>query len=151
MPKYKLKVNGETKTVNVEADMPLLWVLRENLDLAGTKFGCGKGFCGACSVHVNGSVVRSCQLPVEKVRGKEITTVEGLSKGGELHPLQKAWCELDTPQCGYCQPGQLMAAAALLKQHPDPTDSQIDVAMTNLCRCGSYDRIRRAIHKAAKV
>ncbi len=142
-------VNGSTRTVDVPADMPLLWVLRDVLDLKGTKYGCGIGQCGACTVHLNGTPVRSCQLPTSAVQGAKLTTIEGLSPDGS-HPLQKAWKELDVPQCGYCQAGQLMTAAALLATTPKPTDAQIDTAMNgNLCRCATYARIREGIHKAA--
>lgn len=146
---FKITVNGKSTTVDVPADMPLLWVIREVLNLPGTKFGCGMSICGACTVHVNGEVVRSCVTPIAEVSGKQITTIEGLSPNGS-HPLQKAWMEIDVPQCGYCQAGQIMAAAALLKKTPKPTDAQIDSAMDgNICRCGTYLRIRQAIHKAA--
>ena len=146
---YKLDVNGKTATVDTPADTPLLWVLRDLLDLKGTKFGCGIAQCGACTVHLDGEPVRSCVLPVKQVEGKKITTIEGLSADGS-HPLQKAWCEIDVPQCGYCQAGQIMTAAALLKKNPRPTDADIDAAMAgNLCRCATYLRIRKAIHQAA--
>jgi isoquinoline 1-oxidoreductase subunit alpha len=146
---FKITVNGRAATVDVPADMPLLWVIREVLNLPGTKYGCGMSLCGACTVHVNGEVVRSCVTPIAEVSGKQITTIEGLSANG-THPLQKAWMEVDVPQCGYCQAGQIMAAAALLKKNPKPTDAQIDSAMdANICRCGTYLRIREAIHKAA--
>ena len=145
------KVNGQARTVNVPADMPLLWVLRDELDLKGTKFGCGIGQCGACTVHVNGTPTRSCRRAVSTVAGAEVSTIEGLSPDGEgSHPLQVAWRELDVPQCGYCQAGQLMSAAALLKRSPKPSDEEIDAAMSgNLCRCATYLRIRQAIHAAA--
>ena len=147
--KYTFRLNGKSTTVDAPSDMPLLWVLRDSLDLKGTKFGCGIGFCGACTVHLNGNAVRSCQLPVSAVQGATITSIEGLSADG-THPLQKAWEEIDVPQCGYCQAGQIMSAAALLAQTPKPTDADIDRAMNgNLCRCGTYIRIRAAIHKAA--
>jgi isoquinoline 1-oxidoreductase subunit alpha len=143
------KVNGKSTTVDVPADMPLLWVLRDVLDLKGTKFGCGIAQCGACTVHVNGTPTRSCSRRVSTVAGAEITTIEGLSAGGS-HPLQRAWEEVDVPQCGYCQAGQLMSAAALLAKTPNPTDADIDTAMNgNICRCATYLRIRQAIHKAA--
>jgi len=146
---FKLTVNGQPATVDVPAEMPLLWVIREVLNLHGTKFGCGMSLCGACTVHVNGEVTRSCVTSIAEVNGKQITTIEGLSESGD-HPLQKAWMEVDVPQCGYCQAGQIMAAAALLKKNPKPTDAQIDSAMeSNLCRCGTYLRIREAIHLAA--
>jgi len=146
---FNLTVNGKAVSVDVPADMPLLWVIREVLNLPGTKYGCGMSMCGACTVHVNGRVERSCVTAISEVNGKQITTIEGLSPDGS-HPLQKAWMEVDVPQCGYCQAGQIMAAAALLKEHPKPTDAQITEAMDgNLCRCGTYLRIREAIHKAA--
>lgn len=145
------KVNGQSRTVDVPADMPLLWVLRDSLDLKGTKFGCGIGYCGACTVHVDGAAIRSCQRPVSEVANAEITTIEGLSPDG-LHPVQRAWEELDVPQCGYCQAGQLMSASALLKDKPNPTDADIDRAMNgNICRCATYLRIRQAIHRAAQM
>jgi isoquinoline 1-oxidoreductase alpha subunit len=146
---YTLKINGQSKTVDVPADMPLLWVLRDVLNMKGTKFGCGIGSCGACTVQLNGTAVRACQTPVSRVGAQEVKTIEGLSTDGS-HPLQKAWLALDVPQCGYCQAGQLMTAAALLAKNPKPTDADIDAAMTgNLCRCGTYLRIREAIHLAA--
>jgi len=149
MPNYTLHVNGAQKNVNVEADTPLLWVLRDTLELTGTKFGCGAGLCGACSVHVNGALTRSCLTPISQAAGKKITTIEGLGANGQ-HPLQKAWIAEDVPQCGYCQSGQIMAAAALLAKTPHPTDAQITESMSaNICRCGTYDRIRKAIHRAA--
>ena len=145
------KVNGQSRTVDVPADMPLLWVLRDVLDLKGTKFGCGAAQCGACTVHVGGNAARSCVMPVSAVQGANVTTVEGLSPDG-THALQRAWEELDVPQCGYCQAGQLMSAAALLAKTPKPTDAQIDAAMNgNLCRCATYIRIRQAIHRAAAL
>ncbi len=146
---YTLNVNGKSVTVDVPADMPLLWVLRDVLDLRATKFGCGLGQCGACTVHLRGNAVRSCQTPVSQAAGAAITTLEGLSADGS-HPLQRAWEELDVPQCGYCQAGQIMSAAALLRRTPRPTDADIDTAMSgNLCRCATYTRIREAIHRAA--
>jgi isoquinoline 1-oxidoreductase alpha subunit len=146
---FKLTVNGKPVTVDVPADMPLLWVIREVLNLPGTKFGCGVSLCGACTVHINGKAERSCVTSIAEANGKQITTIEGLA-GPTLHPLQKAWMDVDVAQCGYCQAGQIMSAAALLKQTPNPTDAQIDAAMEgNLCRCGTYLRIREAIHKAA--
>src|SRR5262249_9060586 len=149
MPNFRLRVNGVEKSVNVEADTPLLWVLRDTLELTGTKFGCGAGLCGACSVHVNGELTRSCLTPISGAAGKSITTIEGLSAKGQ-HPLQKAWIAEDVPQCGYCQSGQIMAAAALLARTPHPTGTQIIEFMSgNLCRCGTYDRIKKAIHRAA--
>lgn len=146
-----LKVNGKAVTVDVPPDMPLLWVLRDVLDLKGTKFGCGAAQCGACTVHLSGAPTRSCVLPVAAAAGAEVTTIEGLSPDG-THPLQRAWEELDVPQCGYCQAGQLMSAAALLARKPKPTDADIDAAMNgNLCRCATYLRIRQAIHLAATL
>jgi isoquinoline 1-oxidoreductase alpha subunit len=143
------RLNGQPKTVDVPADMPLLWVLRDMLDLKGTKFGCGIAQCGACTVHINGTPTRSCNRPMSRVAGTEVTTIEGLSPDG-THPLQLAWQEIDVPQCGYCQAGQIMSAAALLKRTPRPSDAEIDAAMSgNICRCATYVRIRRAIHKAA--
>jgi isoquinoline 1-oxidoreductase alpha subunit len=145
------KVNGAAKTVDVPGDMPLLWVLRDVLDLKGTKFGCGIAQCGACTVHVNGAATRSCNRRVASVDGAEVTTIEGLSPDGS-HALQRAWEEVDVPQCGYCQAGQLMSAAALLAKTPNPTDAQIDAAMNgNICRCATYLRIRQAIHRAAAM
>jgi isoquinoline 1-oxidoreductase subunit alpha len=148
---YKLTVNGRPATVDAPADMPLLWVLRDILNLRGTKYGCGIGQCGACTVHVGGRAVRSCQTPVAAADNAKITTIEGLSPDGS-HPVQLAWADLDVPQCGYCQPGQMMSAAALLAKTPKPTDQDIDAAMNgNICRCGTYIRIRQAIHKAASL
>jgi len=147
---FTLNVNGKTSTVDVAADMPLLWVLRDVLNFKGTKFGCGIGQCGACTVHIAGRAVRACQTPVSQATGA-ITTIEGLSPDGS-HPLQVAWQEIDVPQCGYCQAGQIMSAAALLAQKPSPTDADINTAMNgNLCRCGTYVRIREAIHRAASM
>jgi len=148
---FTFTVNGKSTTVDVPADMPLLWVIRDVLDLKGTKFGCGAGLCGACTVHLDGRAVRSCQTPVSTVASKQVTTLEGLSADG-THPLQIAWQEIDVPQCGYCQAGQIMSAAALLARTPKPTDADIDTAMNgNLCRCATYLRIREAIHKAAAM
>ncbi len=144
-----LNVNGKVVNVDVEADMPLLWVLRDELGLRGTKYGCGIAACGACTVHMDGQPVRACVMPVSAVEGKKITTIEALSKDGS-HPVQKAWVQLQVPQCGYCQSGQIMAAAALLSTNKKPSDADIETAMTNLCRCGTYARIRDAIHLAAK-
>ncbi|HEY5060599.1 MAG TPA: (2Fe-2S)-binding protein [Gemmatimonadaceae bacterium] len=145
------KVNGKSTTVDVPADMPLLWVLRDSLDLKGTKFGCGIGQCGACTVHINGVATKSCTRKASTVAGTEVSTIEGLSANG-THALQRAWEELDVPQCGYCQAGQLMAAASLLAKTPNPTDADIDNAMNgNLCRCATYLRIRQAIHRAAAM
>ena len=149
MPKYTLSVNDKMMSVEADADTPLLWVLRDNLNLVGTKFGCGVAQCGACTVHMNGIAVRSCSIPVSAVAKNKIVTIEGLSATGD-HPLQQAWEELDVSQCGYCQAGQLMTAAALLKNKPNPTDEEIDTAMTNICRCGTHVRIRKAIHLAAE-
>ncbi len=149
--KVTFRLNGTSRSVDAPADMPLLWVLRDLLDLKGTKFGCGAAQCGACTVHLNGSATRSCVLPVSAIRGADVTTIEGLSPDGS-HPLQRAWEEIDVPQCGYCQAGQLMSAAALLAKTPRPTDSQIDAAMNgNICRCATYLRIRQAIHRAAEM
>jgi isoquinoline 1-oxidoreductase subunit alpha len=145
----KFRVNGNEHSVDVDPTTPLLWVLRDYLGMTGTKFGCGIAMCGACTVHLNGAATRSCRVPVEAVAGAEITTIEGLSKDGS-HPLQRAWLKLNVAQCGYCQAGMLMAAAALLKTTPQPTDEEIDAQMTNLCRCGTYVRVRAAIHEAAK-
>jgi isoquinoline 1-oxidoreductase alpha subunit len=142
-------VNGKPVSVDVEGDTPLLWVIRENAGLTGTKFGCGIAACGACSVHLDGALVRSCSLPISEVAGKSVLTIEGLGQGENLSALQKAWIEHEVPQCGYCQSGQIMAAAALLKSNPRPSDEQIDAAMTNICRCGTYARIRKAIHAVA--
>ena len=145
----KLVINGESRDVDVAPDTPLLWVIRDHLQMTGTKFGCGRAQCGACTVYLNGSPTRSCVLPVSAAQNAEITTIEGIS-GGAAEAIQKAWTELDVPQCGYCQSGQIMAAAALLEQNPSPSDADIDTAMTgNICRCATYVRIRKAIHKAA--
>ena len=145
----KLNINGKVRDVEVEADTPLLWVIREQVGLTGTKYGCGVAQCGACSVHLNGQLVRSCSIPVGSVRaGDRITTIEGLSRNAS-HAVQRAWAELDVPQCGYCQSGQIMAAASLLARNKKPTDADIDAAMTNICRCGTYQRIRAAVHRAA--
>jgi aerobic-type carbon monoxide dehydrogenase small subunit (CoxS/CutS family) len=147
----RLRVNRREHMVNVSPDTPLLWVLRENLGLTGTKFGCGMALCGACTVHLDGEAVRSCVTPVARADGKEVTTIEGLARDLR-HPLQQAWIAEDVPQCGYCQSGQIMAAAVLLRENPRPTDGDIDDAMTgNLCRCGTYQRIRRAIHLASQL
>jgi isoquinoline 1-oxidoreductase alpha subunit len=149
MSKYKLSVNDDDYEVDVDSKMPLLWVLRDKLKLTGTKFGCGIAQCGACTVHVNGQAVRSCTLPVSAVTGR-VTTIEGLADGGDLHPLQTAWMEQDVPQCGYCQSGQIMSAAALLATNASPSDDDIDSALAgNYCRCGTYIRIRKAVHAAA--
>jgi len=149
MPGYTLSVNGKSHTVNVPGDMPLLWVLRDTLSLTGTKYGCGIAQCGACTVLLGGAATRTCMTPVSTVGDRAITTIEGLSTDGS-HPVQRAWIAEDVPQCGFCQSGQVLAAAALLARTPRPTDAQIDASMTNICRCGTYQRIRRAIHRAAK-
>jgi len=145
----KLNVNGRNHQVDVEPEMPLLWVLRDHLNLPGTKYGCGEGLCGSCTVHVDGKALRSCTLPVAAAVGKRIVTIEGLAKDG-LHRIQEAWIAHEVPQCGYCQPGMIMSAAMLLDKNPQPTDADIDAAMTNLCRCGTYTRVKQAIHAAAK-
>ena len=151
MASVTLVVNGTRRDVDAPGDTPLLWILRDTLDLTGTKFGCGMAQCGACTVHLDGAPVRSCSVPVSAAAGKRITTIEGLSPEGS-HPLQKAWLALDVPQCGYCQSGQIMSAAALLARSPDPTDAEIDAAMSgNICRCGTYVRVREAIHLAARL
>jgi isoquinoline 1-oxidoreductase alpha subunit len=150
MAQFALNVNGSTRTVEADGDMPLLWALRDLLDLTGTKYGCGIGMCGACTVHLDGTAVRSCQTSLADVRGRKVTTIEGLGSNG-LHVVQKAWIAEQAPQCGYCQSGQIMSAAALLAANPHPTDAQIDDAMEgNICRCGTYFRIRKAIHRAAQ-
>ena len=146
-----LTINGKAQEIDVEPEMPLLWALRDTLGMTGTKYGCGMALCGACTVHVDGVPTRSCVLPVSAVAGKQITTIEGLSKD-RSHPVQQAWIELDVPQCGYCQSGQIMSAVALLKDNPKPSDADIDAAMAgNICRCGTYQRIRAAIHRAAEL
>jgi aerobic-type carbon monoxide dehydrogenase small subunit (CoxS/CutS family) len=151
MASFQLNINGKQKTVEADPSTPLLWVLRDHLDLPGTKYGCGIAQCGACTVHLNDTAVRSCSLPLSAVAGQSITTIEGLSENGD-HPVQKAWLEIDVPQCGYCQAGQIMSAAALLKSNPNPSDEDIDAAMSgNICRCGTYVRIRKAIKTAAQV
>ncbi len=150
MATFKLTVNGNVKSVDVEADTPLLWVLRDSLDMVGTKYGCGIGMCGACTVHLDGKAKRSCQTPISDVGTSKVTTIEGLAKDGKLTAIQQAWCDLDVPQCGYCQCGQIMSATALLAEKPKPTDAEIDAAMSgNICRCATYTRIRKAIHTAA--
>jgi isoquinoline 1-oxidoreductase subunit alpha len=146
-----LNVNGRTHQVDVDPSTPLLWVLREQVGLTGTKYGCGIAQCGACTVHVDGAAMRSCSVPVSAVEGKLITTIEGLASGGTLHKVQKAWIEHDVPQCGYCQSGMIMAVAALLKDKPKPTDADIDATITNICRCGTYQQARAAIHAAANA
>lgn len=149
--KLDLNVNGKPVSVDVPPDMPLLWALRDTLDLKGTKYGCGTGQCGACTVHLRGRAVRSCQTPVSAAAGAPVVTIEGLSPNG-THPVQQTWKELDVPECGYCQAGQIMSAAALLATTPKPTDAQIDIAMNgNICRCGTYNRIRAGVHKAAAL
>ena len=152
MAKYTLKINQQAVTVDVDPDTPMLWVLRDSLDMVGTKFGCGAGACGACTVHINGAAVRSCQLPVSAVGEASVTTIEGLAyDAGRMHAVQEAWLEHDVAQCGYCQPGQIMSAAALLAQNPNPSDADIDNFMSgNICRCGTYTRIRAAIKTAAQ-
>ena len=146
----RLNVNGKDHALDVNPDTPLLWVLREDLGLTGTKYGCGIAFCGACTVHINGFAARSCVAPVSSVQGKKIVTIEGLGAAGKLHTVQRAWIDEDVVQCGYCQPGQIMAAAALLSARPKPTDGEIDAALSgNICRCGTYQRIRAAVHGAA--
>ena len=145
-----LTINGQTHNVDVEPDTPLLWALRENVGLTGTKYGCGIAQCGACTVHVDGEAVRSCGLQVGDAAGKAITTIEGLSPDTK-HPVQQAWLAEDVPQCGYCQSGQIMATAAYLKSNPSPTDADIDANLTNICRCGTYERLRRAVHRAAAL
>ncbi|MCX6319759.1 MAG: (2Fe-2S)-binding protein [Bacteroidetes bacterium] len=150
MAVYTLKVNGTNRQVDVDPATPLLWVIREHLHMTGTKYGCGVAMCGACTIHLNGTAVRSCQMPISAIGNREITTIEGLSENGE-HPVQKAWLEYDVAQCGYCQTGQIMTASALLKTTPNPTDAQIEAAMSgNICRCGTYLRIKEAIKAAAK-
>jgi isoquinoline 1-oxidoreductase alpha subunit len=144
-----LSVNGQPHEVDVEPDTPLLWVLRDTLGLTGTKYGCGIAQCGACTVHIDGVPTRSCQIAIGTMAGKRVTTIEALAENGKLHPVQQAWLDLDVPQCGYCQSGMMMAAVALLAEKPTPTDADIDAAITNICRCGSYQRVRAAIHHAA--
>ena len=147
----RLSINGKVHDVDVEPDTPLLWVIREQVGLTGTKYGCGIAQCGACTVHVEGEPMRSCVVPVSQAAGKNITTIEGLAAGGKLNRIQQAWLEHDVPQCGYCQSGMIMAATALLAKTPKPTDAQIDEAMTNICRCGTYQRVRLAIKRAART
>lgn len=149
MAKYSLNINGQIREVEADSDTPMLWVLRDHANLPGTKYGCGIAQCGACTIHLDGSAVRSCQLPVSMVGDAAITTIEGISEGG-LHPVQQAWLEEDVPQCGYCQSGQIMSAISLLKSNPSPTDEEIEIAMSgNICRCGTYTRIKKAIKRAA--
>jgi isoquinoline 1-oxidoreductase alpha subunit len=145
-----LTINGTQHSIDLEPDTPLLWALRDAVGLTGTKFGCGIAQCGACTVHINGRAMRSCSVPIGTLSGANITTIEGLSSDGK-HPVQQAWLAEDVPQCGYCQSGQIMAAAAFLKQNPNPTDAEIDANITNICRCGTYERLRRAIHRAADL
>jgi isoquinoline 1-oxidoreductase alpha subunit len=147
----RLTINGKTHDVDVEPETPLLWVIREQVGLTGTKYGCGVAQCGACTVHVDGAPVRSCSLPASAAAGKKITTIEGVAQGGKLNKVQQAWLAHDVPQCGYCQSGMIMAATALLAKTPKPTDAQIDAAMTNICRCGTFQQVREAIHAAAKA
>jgi isoquinoline 1-oxidoreductase subunit alpha len=144
-----LTINGKSHDVDVDPDTPLLWVLREWIGMTGTKYGCGIAQCGACTVHVDGAAMRSCMFPVSAAAGKQITTIEGLAQNGKLHPVQKAWLDHDVPQCGYCQSGMIMAVAALLKEKPKPSDADIDSAITNICRCGTFQQVRAAIHAAA--
>ena len=147
----RLTINGKSHEVDVDPTTPLLWVIRENVGLTGTKYGCGVAQCGACTVHVDGLAVRSCSVPVSAVSGAKITTIEGLASGSKLHKVQKAWLDHDVPQCGYCQSGMIMAVAALLKKNPKPTDADIDAAITNICRCGTFQQVREAIHMATKA
>jgi len=152
MSSFTISVNGQSHSVEAEPDTPMLWILRDHLGLIGTKFGCGVGQCGACTIHLNGAAVRACQIPVSVAQHLQITTIEGLAEGAELSAIQKAWAEEDVPQCGYCQAGQIMSATALLANNPDPDDEAIDSAMSaNLCRCGTYERIRHAIKSAAAM
>ena len=146
-----LTINGKSHDVDVDPDTPLLWVLREWIGMTGTKYGCGIAQCGACTVHVDGTATRSCLFPVSAVAGKQITTIEGLAQNGKMHPVQRAWLDHDVPQCGYCQSGMIMAVAALLKDKPKPSDADIDSAITNICRCGTFQQVRAAIHAAASA
>ena len=146
-----LTINGKSHDVDVDPDTPLLWVLREWIGMTGTKYGCGIAQCGACTVHVDGTATRSCLLPVSAAAGKQITTIEGLAQNGKMHPVQRAWLDHDVPQCGYCQSGMIMAVAALLKDKPKPSDADIDSAITNICRCGTFQQVRAAIHAAASA
>jgi isoquinoline 1-oxidoreductase alpha subunit len=146
-----LNINGQTHQTDVEPDTPLLWVLRDTIGLTGTKYGCGIAQCGACTVHLDGMAVRSCSVPISLAEGKQITTIEGLAQNGTLHKVQKAWVEHDVPQCGYCQSGMIMAVAALLKENPKPTDADINREITNICRCGTFQQVREAIHTAANA
>jgi len=147
----RLVINGQSHNIDVDPDTPLLWVIREQIGLTGTKYGCGIAQCGACTVHIEGEAVRSCSLPVSAAEGKKITTIEGLAEGGTLHKVQKAWIDNDVPQCGYCQSGMIMAVAALLKDKPKPTDADINATITNICRCGTFQQVREAIHAAANA
>ena len=147
----RLTINGSAIEVNVDPGMPLLWAIREHAGLTGTKYGCGIAQCGACTVHLDGAAVRSCVMPVSAAIGRQVTTIEGLASGGVLHKVQKAWVEYEVPQCGYCQAGMIMAVAALLKDKPKPTDADIDATVTNICRCGTFQQVREAIHAAAKA
>ena len=147
----RLTINGKSLEVNVDPNTPLLWAIREQVGLTGTKYGCGVAQCGACTVHIDGAAVRSCVVPVAAAEGKQITTIEGLASGAALHKVQKAWVDLDVQQCGYCQTGMIMAVAALLRDKPDPTDAEIDARITNICRCGTFQQVRAAIHAAAKA
>ena len=147
----RLTINGQSHNIDVDPNTPLLWVIREQAGLTGTKYGCGIAQCGACTVHVNGEAVRSCAMPVSAAEGKQITTIEGLAQGGTLHKVQKAWIDHDVPQCGYCQCGMIMAVAALLKEKPKPTDADINKSITNICRCGTFQQVRAAIHAAANA
>lgn len=147
----KLTVNGQKRNFDGDPDMPLLWYLRDEAGLKGTKFGCGIAQCGACTVHINGQAIRSCSVDMESVDGMKVATIEGLANGDKLHPVQQAWIEEDVAQCGYCQAGQIMAVTAFLKDNPNPTDADIDAGLTNICRCGTYYRLRKAVHRAAKV
>ncbi|MEL6277153.1 MAG: (2Fe-2S)-binding protein [Bacteroidota bacterium] len=149
--KINFNINGQATTVEVDGNSPLLWVIRDQLDLKGTKFGCGKAACGACTIHINGQAIRSCSYPVKFAEGKDVTTIEGLTKDGEMHPVQQAWMEEVVPQCGYCQPGFMMATAAMLDKIPNPTDEDIDQNIINVCRCATYYRMRKAIHRAAEI
>lgn len=147
----RLTINGKPHTIDVDPATPLLWAIRDHVGLTGTKYGCGVAECGACTVHVDGQPVRSCSVPVSAAEGKQVTTIEGLAQNGVLHKLQKAWIDHDVPQCGYCQSGMLMAVAALLKEKPRPTDAEIDKAITNICRCGTFQEVRKAIHAATQA
>ena len=147
----RLTINGKSHVVDVDPNTPLLWVIREQIDLTGTKYGCGVAQCGSCTVHIDGAAVRSCAMPVSAAEGKKITTIEGIAQKGVLSKVQKAWLDNEVPQCGYCQPGMIMAVTALLKNNPKPSDAQIDAGITNICRCGTFQQVRAAIHAAAKA